>query len=133
LVTPFAHALLWAMWKFGVIDVCASFEQWLKLGVVFEEVNALDLLLMDKEWRKDSLDGQLLAMVGRINPSVVLREVIHKASSGAQVLQCAKFAAGGCGCPVAGAAASGAVLASAAEPLDAIRWLQKGGEAKGWS
>lgn len=124
LITPFAHAILWSTWKAGSSGSWALFRGWRASGIPLTECLAADLLLMDAEWRHDSSDKQMLASVASITPCERLYAVLAKAANWAEVTHEPANA------PVAPVTLS--IPTQRAGP-DFIRWLQKGGEEKGWS
>lgn len=106
--------------------MCPVFERWLRSGICFEDIGAVDVLLMDMEWHRDAGDQPLFAMLERLNPSGTLQRVLRQASQGSALPQFARFATYRC-------TSVPQERAKGSRGLNENRWLQRGDQSKLWS
>eukprot|EP00747_Dinoflagellata_sp_TGD_P109449 gnl/TRDRNA2_/TRDRNA2_170687_c0_seq1.p1 gnl/TRDRNA2_/TRDRNA2_170687_c0~~gnl/TRDRNA2_/TRDRNA2_170687_c0_seq1.p1 ORF type:complete len:376 (+),score=65.02 gnl/TRDRNA2_/TRDRNA2_170687_c0_seq1:400-1527(+) len=57
--SPGAHAILWSCWRSAASSPLRSiFESWVEQGIEQENMNVMDVLLMESQWRKDSSEDK---------------------------------------------------------------------------
>lgn len=78
--SPGAHSLLWSIWASGhTMMVSVAFTKWLQLHVDLSDMStAVDVLLMDAEWRRCNDERFWLTLLAPASRSGTPRKVIEK-------------------------------------------------------